>query len=123
MMYLEKNSENISIIELTLVSSLLNPFYLFEMISEFDSSSITYFSGDDLSNFKNRYNRFNIILSGASDVNLTASTIDIRSGSYTFNVYEASALTLSKSATTGNIIYNDLAIVNGEDIGIAEIYR
>jgi hypothetical protein len=123
MVILNKDSENTVILELTSVSSLLAPYYTFELINDITPSNVTYFTGTDLSTYKCRYNRFNIIETGTTYVNLTASTINLKTGSYTYNVYEASASTISISATTQNIIATGILKVNGTDSDLPLVYR
>lgn len=123
-MYINKNSVNPFICELTLISSFPGAYYLFEMINDLNPSQITYWMGQDLTTYGCRYNRFDIIETGSTYVNLTASTLNLRSGSYTYNVYEATGVTLHVSGTTGRIIsQNNKAIVNGEDTEFMNIYR
>jgi hypothetical protein len=123
MLYIEKNTENTYITELTSVSSLSTPNYLFELVSDITSSDVTYFNVTDLSTFKCRYNRFDIIESGSTFSNLTASTVNLRTGGYRLNVYEAPTPTLEVSATTGTIIYTGKALVSGTDNDILDIYK
>lgn len=123
-MYINKNSVNPFICELTLISSFPGAYYLFEMINDLNPSQITYWTGQDLSPYACRFNRFDIIETGSTYVNLTASTMNLRSGSYTYNVYEATGLTLQVSGTTGRIIsQNNKAVVNGEDTEYTNVYR
>ena len=121
MIYLNKNTTNTVILELTSVSSLLNTNYLFEFINDINTNSITLFTSADLSTFKCRYNRFSIIESSTS-IPLSGQ-VSLISGSYTYNVYEASASTISISATTGVIISTGKAIVNGLDTNLSPVYR
>lgn len=123
MIYINKNSVNPTILELTRVSSLLNSNYLFEFINDISPNSITYFTGQDLSTYKCRFNRFDIIESGSTFTNLTGATINLRTGGYTYNVYESSASTISVSATTGKVISTGKVFVNGIDTEYPEIYR
>ena len=123
MIYLNKNTTNPVILELTSVSNLINCNYLFEFINDINPNSITYFTGDDLSPYKCRFNRFNIVETGLTYTNLTACTVNLKSGSYTYNVYESVTPTLEISATTGTIISTGKAYVNGIDTEIAEVYR
>jgi len=111
------------ILELTSVSSLINNYYLFQFINDINPSSITYFTGTDLSNFKCRYNRFDIVETGSTYTNYTAATINLKTGSYTYNVYESTASTLTISATTGIAISTGKAYVNGVDNDIPSVYR
>ena len=123
MIYITKNTANTVILELTLISSYINPSYLFEFINDIQPQKITLFTGADLSTIKTRYNQFNIIESGYTYSNLTASTVNLISGSYTYNIYEASGVTLSISATTGSIISTGKVVVVGIDTELAEVYR
>lgn len=123
MINLQKDTQNTVILELTSVSTLLNPYYLFEAINDMQPTNITYFTGTDLSTYKCRYNRFTITETGTTYVNLTGGTINLLTGSYKYNIYEASASTLSVSATTGSIISTGKLIVNGEDTELPEVYR
>lgn len=121
MIYLNKNTTNTVILELTSVSSLLNPNYLFEFISDINPSSITYFTSADLSTFKCRYNRFEVIENNTS-IPLSGQ-VSLISGSYNYNIYESSAITISVSATTGRVLSTGKVIVDGVDTNISNIYR
>lgn len=123
MINLQKDTENTVILELTSVSTLLNPYYLFEAINDMQPTNITYWTATDLSTYKCRYNRFTITETGSTYVDLTGGTINLLTGSYKYNIYEASASTLSVSATTGNIISTGKLIVDGEDTEIDLVYR
>lgn len=122
MIYLTKNSTSTVILELTQISTLLNSYYLFEFVNDMNKS-VSYFSANDLSSYKCRYNKFNLTETGSTYTNYSAGTVNFKTGSYTYNVYEASATTLSVSATTGNIISTGKAFVAGADLDIANIYR
>ncbi len=122
MIYINKDSSNNVILELTLNSNLLSPNYLFQLTNEMTSNE-TLFTATDLSTFKCRYNRFNIIETGSTFTNLTGGTINLVSGSYNYNIYESSTPTLYISGTTGRIVQTGKAFVNGTDVEIASIYR
>lgn len=123
MINLQKDTENTVILELTSVSTLLNPYYLFEAINDMQPTNITYWTATDLSTYKCRYNRFTITETGSTYVDLTGGTINLLTGSYKYNIYEASASTLSVTGTTGNIISTGKLIVDGEDTELPEVYR
>lgn len=123
MIYLYKNLANTVILELTLESSLINPFYLFEFSNDLNPSNVSYFTGTDLSQFKCRYNRFTIIETGVTYTNLTAATLNLLTGSYNYNIYEATGLTLSVSGTTGRVVNTGKVIVTGVDTQLPDIYR
>jgi hypothetical protein len=120
MIVLDRGQTNTVILELTSNSSLLNPNYLFEFKNDLNNN-FTYFFSEDLSNFKCRYNRFQII---ENDTAIPLSgQVTLLTGMYTYNIYEASAVTLSVSATTGRVIQTGKVIVNGTNSNIPSIYR
>jgi len=126
MIYITKNTTNQVVLELTSVSSLLSPYYLFHL-TKTDSNNTPLvellFTGTDLSTFKSRYNRFEVIETGSTYVNLTASTISVLPGSYNYDIYESSTQTLSISATTGVIISTGKMFVDGVETSLPSIYR
>jgi hypothetical protein len=118
MIIINKNSTNTIILELTSVSNLLNPNYLFEFKNDLLNTSY-FFTAPDLSNWKCRYNMFDITESNTPDpIN---GEVKLIGGSYTYNIYESTTITLSISATTGRIISTGKANVNGEQIN--NIYK
>ncbi len=118
MIIINKNSTNTIILELTSVSNLLNPNYLFEFKNDL-LNTLYYFTTPDLSNWKCRYNLFEITESTTPDpIN---GIISLVGGSYTYNIYEATGATLSVSATTGRIISTGKVNVLGEQIN--NIYK
>ncbi len=119
MIVINKNQSNLNILELTSSSSLLNPNYLFEFENDLNKS-LTYFTAQDMSNFKCRYNSFNII-DDTTPIPLSGQ-VSLLTGMYTYNVYEASAVTLSVSATTGVVIQTGKAIVNGDN-NVSSVYK
>ena len=121
MICLEKNTVNNIILRLDKVTTLSSPNYLLQFISDFNNS-ISYVSVVDVSNSSCAYNEFNIIETGAT-YQLSASTINLKAGQYTVNVFESSSPTSNLSATTGVIIYTDIARVSGVDNTINSIYR
>jgi len=124
MINIDKNSTNKVILTLTEKSTLLNPFYLFSFTSTTDFNNVVNFVGTDTSSYKTRYNEFDIIETGTTFVNLTASTINLNPpGMWDYSIYESTGITLSISATTGNIIEQGKVIVDGEDLTIPLVYR
>jgi len=113
MIVLNKNQTNMVILELTTSSSLLSPNYLFEFKRGINPSVITYFTAVDTSTYKCRYNRFEIIEDPIS-IPLSGQ-VNLLSGQYIVNIYEASAATLSVSATTGVVLQTVNAQVNGDN--------
>jgi|LakMenE01Jun11ns_1017448.scaffolds.fasta_scaffold9908225_3 hypothetical protein len=124
MINIDKNSTNKVILTLTEKSTLLNPIYLFSFTSTTDFNNVVNFVGADTSIYKSRYNEFDIIETGTTFVNLTASTINLNPpGMWDYSIYEGTGVTLSISATTGNIIEQGKVIVDGEDLTIPLVYR
>ena len=86
----DKINENIAL-TLTELTTLTNVTYLFEFINSTDKQSY-YCISEDLSNFKNRYNLFNIT-EGVDDP-LNGSLILGNYGYYAYNVYEQQGTSL-----------------------------
>ena len=122
MITINKDESNTVILELTSVSNLLVPYYLFKFTNDMTTLP-TYFTGTDLSTYKCRYNRFNIVETGSTYENLTASTVSLISGSYTYDIYESTTPTIDVAVTTGIIISTGKVIVSGVDVDIPSIYR
>jgi len=120
MIVIDRGQTNTVILELTTNSSLLNPNYLFEFNNDLNNNQI-FFTSPDLSTFKCRYNRFEII---ENDIAIPLSgAVTLLTGMYTYNIYEASAATLSVSATTGRVVQTGKVIVNGTNSNVPSIYR
>jgi len=104
--YLKKDFTNRVVLTLNESSTLSNPNYLFVFENNYNVNSVpVYFTTDDMSNSVCRYNLFEIIENvTGSTTGGTSVVISLMPGQYTYNVYEASASTLSISATTGVII-------------------
>lgn len=92
MIVLSKNTTNTNIaITLTELSELSNPNYLFEFINS--TSLVKYYCiSEDLSDFKERYNKFTIV-EGIDDP-LNGSLILGEYGFYRYNVYEQNGTSL-----------------------------
>lgn len=130
MIYLKKEEINRVVLTLTESSTLNNPFYLFEFTKEFQTfpnQDVIYFTTDDLSTVTSRYNLFEIELSSTgSTTGGTSVSLNLESGQYQYQIYEASASTLSISATTGSIIERGRMIVelsNESKINTNNIYN
>lgn len=123
MIYIQKNNTTSNIMELTEISSLFQPYYLFEFTNDFNKS-VTYFHCPDSSSVLCRYNQFDITETGATSTILSAGTVNLTPGGYSVNIYEATAVTLSISGTTGRIVTTNLkAFVEGIEPGLNEIYQ
>jgi hypothetical protein len=124
MINIEKNNTNIVVATLTEKSILLNPNFLFSFSSTTDVNNVVNFMATDTSQYKSRYNIFTVVETGTTFVNLTAGTINLNpTGMWDYNIYESTGVTLSISATTGNVLETGKVIVNGDDLSIPEVYR
>jgi len=121
MIYLEQNITNTVILELTSVSSLLNPYYVFNFSNDIYPQQNTTFTTNDLSNFRCRYNLFQITLTGNTNTNLLNATLNLDGGQYTYTVYEtpisgSTVITGLTSISTGKVV------VNGGNPSLNSIY-
>lgn len=114
MIYIKKNQINPVVLTLCESSRLSNPHYLFEFVQEWNPKSTPiYFSTNDESLAKIRYNLFNITESfSGSTTGGTNVVLSLMAGQYKYNIYESSASTLSLSATTKQIIETGRMVVD-----------
>ena len=112
MIELQQNTVNEAIFTLREFTTIDNPYYLFEFISQ-DTNESKLFTGLETSTNVNRYNKFNIELtSGAEDLLDSVIKLPIK-GFYTYNVYsQVSATNLDIANTTelvetGKVYIND----------------
>ena len=122
MIFLQQDSENpncvFTLSELTTLTGT-SPYYLFKFVSQ-DTLDETLFTGYDTSLDKIRYNQFNIILTGSSFVNYTASTINLtQNGFYHYYVYQQySPTNISLSGITGDVIEYGKVLVSGSTTSV-----
>jgi hypothetical protein len=113
MIYLNKNTSNEIILTLKERASLNSPVFLFNVISQ--SKTETNFISPTISS-NTRYDRLRIIETGSTSQNLTAGTVNLDSGYFTYNVYEQTSTTnLNLTGTTGVLLETGLLYVNGND--------
>jgi len=115
MIFINKEQVNKIVLTLSETSTLTNPNYLFKFVNEFnDTPNPIYFTTQDESIHTNRYNMFELIEnSTGSTTGGTSVALNLMPGQYKYTVYEASASTLSVSATTGVVIETVWMIVDG----------
>jgi hypothetical protein len=103
MIYLEKDSTNSFVLTLTEVTTIANPYYLFEFQDEFNTTSTPiYWQGVDTSLWPSRFNLFTII---------DPTDIDFVKGQYRYKVYESS--TPTNDPTGLNMIEEGRMVVAG----------
>jgi hypothetical protein len=92
MIYLEKDTVNIFVLTLTEVTTIPNPYYLFEFQDEFNTTaSLIYWEGTDTSAYPSRFNLFTLD---------EPTDIDFVKGQYRYKVYESSVPTLDPTGLT-----------------------
>jgi hypothetical protein len=92
MIYLEKGQVNSFVLTLTEVTTIPNPYYLFEFEDEFNPApQPIYWSGPDTSPWTSRYNLFTID---------EPAEIDFVKGQYRYKVYQSSTPTLDPTGLT-----------------------
>lgn len=92
MIYLEKGQVNSFVLTLTEVTTIPNPYYLFEFEDEFNTTSNPiYWEGVDTSSWASRYNLFTID---------EPTDIDFVKGQYRYKVYQSSEPTLDPTGLT-----------------------
>lgn len=113
MIVLYNNQSNKVVLTLTETARLADPFYLFEFKSDFNPEYPNiYFTTSNDSHNTCRYDLFDITLNSTGSTTGGISVpLKMPLGQYTYNVFEASAQTLSTSATTGSIIETGRLIV------------
>jgi hypothetical protein len=92
MIYLEKDTVNIFVLTLTEVTTIPNPYYLFEFQDEFNTTAtLIYWVGTDTSAYPSRFNLFTLD---------EPNDIDFVKGQYRYKVYESSVPTLDPTGLT-----------------------
>lgn len=92
MIYLEKGQVNSFVLTLTEVTTIPNPYYLFEFEDEFNTTpSPIYWEGVDTSSWTSRYNLFTID---------EPTDIDFVKGQYRYKVYQSSTPILDPAGLT-----------------------
>lgn len=127
MIYILKNTENNIVLELTNLTTILNPNYLFEFINESNiNQPYRYFTTDDISAYPCRYNEFILTESDAgSDGNGNDVDINFDNGQYKYNVYATSSII--DVDNVASIISNDpistgRMVVSGIDETVDPVY-
>lgn len=110
MIYLEKDTVNTFVLTLTEVTTISNPYYLFEFEDEFDTSTNPiYWQGTDTSPYPSRYNLFTID---------EPTDVEFVKGQYKYKVYESLIPTVDPTGL--NMIEEGRMVVAG--ITVNSIY-
>ena len=97
-----KSTENKVVVTLTENSTVTNPYYLFQFTNQ--SSNVNYyFIASDVSNFKERYNEFNV--TERFDANTLNGEVSLgEEGFYNYDIYQTSLSTLSGLSTASDAV-------------------
>lgn len=93
MIYLKQNTVNSIALTLNEKNSLTGSTFNFNF-RHTDTNTQVNFSGVDISACPNRYNQFDITVTGSSFVNLSASTVNLLNGFHDYTVTNISGDTL-----------------------------
>ena len=119
MIYINKNSSNTVALSLSNNVTITGQtvYFLFEFENTQTRESVL-FTGTDTSSNPYRYNKFDIIESGTSFVNLTAAVVNLEpEGWWDYNVYQMTGQTnLSLSGVTGGPIQKGKVYVSGTTV-------
>lgn len=124
MISIEKNTVNTVILTLTEKSSLVNPYYLFEFRNDLTFYS-TYFTAQDTSSWKGRYNEFTITETAKTSVDLFIGKINLTKGKYTYKIWQQNSPTniLPTFSGISQMVETGIAIVYGDDDLINNLYK
>ncbi len=125
MIFINKNSENTVALSLSDTVTLTGDTYFLFQFTDIQSRDEVTFTGLDTSSNTDRYNLFNIIETGSTDTNLTASTINlVGNGYYDYRIYQMSGQTnTSVNDVTGGPIQYGKVLVSGDTINHGTQYE
>jgi hypothetical protein len=92
MIYVTKNTTNYICLTLKESSTIANPFYLFVFEKDVAGTK-QYYAATDLSNYKDRYNLFELDENDSGVESGVNVAIKLKQGQYTYSVYETETLT------------------------------
>lgn len=87
MIYLNKSTTNPVVVTLNEKTTIINPYYLWEIIDS-DTNLKYYFTGDDFSTAPYNYNLFSFSVVDGATQGLTQGIVPAPVGKYIYNVYE-----------------------------------
>jgi hypothetical protein len=110
MILINKNSNNTMVMTLTEKSTLTNPYYLFNFVSDVTGVAVNFIAAD-LSSYTDRYNQF-LITETSGTTNFTSGTIELSpTGQWTYKVYEQTSSTNLNPLLATNTIPLEVGIV------------
>lgn len=115
MLKLIQNTENTVVVTLEELTTIENPFYIFEFIYDQDLTSKFMYAEDDSLN-KARYNRFKIDVVPVDDEDLIDGKIYFKhNGLYTYKVYQSPTITLTGHTSTNLVEYGRSYVITNEN--------
>ena len=121
MIYIEKGLTNSIVLTLSESTTILDPYYIFEFINEYNlGSNSIFYSTPDVSNYTNRYNMFLLeesVLGATTSVYNEA--LSLTTGQYIYNIYQNATQSLSIENAT--LIETGRMVVSGNSDDIENI--
>jgi hypothetical protein len=122
MIRLEQSTKNNIIVTLNEFTTISNPFYLFEFISD-DTNDSKIFTCADISTNVSRYNEFKIILTTNSEDLLNGFIKLPLKGYYTYNIYSQVSATNLDLANITELVEVGKVYVNGLIKPVVTVYN
>ncbi len=132
MIYINRNSLNKIVLTLTESTTISNVNYIFSFqpLATLDTyQSLIYFTTQDISNYTNRYNLFELTESDNGSTNGgNNQSLYLKPGQYEYKVYQSTSTSLNPNSfgdliESGKLVVGDLTI-EGQDTGINDdIYK
>ena len=122
MIRLEQDTINKVVVTLREFTTISNPFYLFEFISD-DTNDSKIFTGLDISTNVNRYNEFNIELTTSTEDLLNSVVKLPLKGFYTYNIYSQVSNTNLDLANITELVEVGKVYVDGAVKPIVTVYE
>lgn len=131
MIFIERNSTNQIVLELTENVTIPNPFFIFsfQALSTLDEYlPLIYFTTLDLSNYIDRYNLFELVESDSgSTIGGNSIPLYLKPGQYEYKVYQSTTDSLDPDnfgslLETSKMVVGDMTEA-GQDTGVANIYQ
>ena len=121
MIKLEQNTVNDVVLTLREMTTISNPFYLFEFVSD-DTNESKVFTASDVSTNKGRYNEFKIELSDGTEDLLNGVIKLPLKGFYQYHIYSQVSETNLDLANITELVEVGKVYVNGDIKPSLEVY-
>lgn len=117
MIVINKNSVNTVILTLTEKATITSPTFLFKFTSDITRESVLFIC-PDVSDYTDRYNKFNITETVLASINLAIGTINLSpTGFWKYEIFEqASTTNLLQSATGARVENGKVKVIGTETV-------